>query len=291
MGEDLPCRICGGTTVAAGSKRGILTAQTFLLRRCEECGFAFVANPYQDFARLYDERYYSGAGADPSVDYVFELDHPQSTIRKAEWRGILEAVASLRRIDSTTRWLDYGCGNGGLVRFLHHSGFSGAAGYETGWIADRARSHGLPLLSGSELASAAGKFDVVSAIEVLEHVVDPLDALRSMRRLLNAGGLLFLTTGNAAAHPHLVRWGYVQPEIHVSFFEPRTLERAMSLAGFRPERRGFLPGFDQIIRFRVLKRLGLRRERWLYDALPWAFISRVVDARLAITAHPIGWAV
>jgi SAM-dependent methyltransferase len=225
------------------------------------------------------------------VDYVFELDHPGSTIRQAEWRGILEAVASLRRVDSSTRWLDYGCGNGGLVRFLRESGLPGTAGYETGWIASRARSHGLPLLSAAELASAAGKFDVVSAIEVLEHVVDPLEALRSMRRLLKTGGLLFLTTGNAAAHPHLVRWGYVQPEIHVSFFEPRTLERALSLAGFRPERRGFLPGFDKIIRFKVLKQLGLRKQRRLYDALPWTLISRVVDARLAVTAHPIGWAV
>lgn len=291
MAEEPRCPICGEATAAAGSKRGTLSEETFLLRRCAACGFGFVANPCQDYDRLYDERYYSGAGADPSVDYLFELDHPGSTIRQAEWRGIVEAVASLRRLDSSTRWLDYGCGHGGLVRFLRESGLPKAAGFEKGWIAGRARSQGLPLLTESDLASSRGRYDVVTAIEVLEHAVDPLAVLRSIRGLLDAGGLLFLTTGNAAPHQDLVRWGYVQPEIHVSFFEPRTLERALSLAGFRPERRGFLPGFEKIIRFKILKRLGLRRDRRLYDALPWSLISRVVDARLAVTAHPIGWAV
>jgi SAM-dependent methyltransferase len=291
MGEEALCRICGGTTAEAGSKRGTLTGRTFFLRRCAACGFAFVANPYQDYARIYDERYYGGAGADPLVDYLFELDHPRSTIRQAEWRGIFEAVSSLRQVDPTTRWLDYGCGNGGLVRFLRESGLCRAEGYESGWIADRARSKGLPLLAEGELASSAGRFEVVTAIEVLEHVVDPVGVLRSMRRLLKPGGLLFLTTGNAAAHKRLAAWDYVRPEIHVSYFEPRTLELALSHAGFRPQKRGFLPGFEKIIRFKVLKQLGVRKERRLFDALPWALISRVVDARLAVTAHPIGWAV
>src|SRR6266446_5029232 len=98
---DVSCRICGLPTVPAGSKRGILTDLNFLLRRCPGCGFVFVANPYQDYARIYDERYYRGAGADPLVDYVFELERPGSTIRRAEWHGITEVVKALRRVDQS----------------------------------------------------------------------------------------------------------------------------------------------------------------------------------------------
>ena len=80
-----------------------------------------------------------------------------------------------------------------------------------------------------------------------------------MRALLRPGGLLFLTTGNAAAHRGaLADWSYVIPEIHVSFFEPRTLARAMAAAGFRPQATGFGPGHSDIIRFKVLKNLRVR---------------------------------
>jgi len=41
----------------------------------------------------------------------------------------------------------------------------------------------------------------------------------------------------------------------------------------------------------LLKRLGVRRYNRALDALPWRPISRFVDARLSLTAHPVGWAV
>jgi len=291
MPDRTDCRICGHPTVAAGSKKGTLTATLFLLRRCAHCGFAFVENPREDYASIYDERYYRGAGADRHVDYVFELEHPEATIRRLEWRGIVEVVRSIAGLRPESRWLDYGCGNGGLVRHLLQTGTCDAAGFESGWIADRARTAGIPLLDDAGLETRVGSFDVVTAIEVIEHVVEPMPAFRRIRSLLKPGGLLFLTTGNAAAHANLERWDYVLPEVHVSFFEPRTLDLALQTAGFRPERRGRVPGFEKIIRFKVLKNLGVRRESPLLDPLPWRALARILDARLSISAHPIGWAV
>ena len=96
---------------------------------------------------------------------------------------------------------------------------------------------GIPVVDPDGLAALRGTFDVVTAIEVIEHVADPVPFLSGLRDLLRPGGLLFLTTGNAAPHrDDLARWNYVIPEIHVSFFEPRTLERALIAAGFRPSR-------------------------------------------------------
>src|SRR5438105_12443902 len=118
MPDELSCRICGGDTTPAGSKRGALSAKPFRLRRCKRCGFGFVVDPDDDHVRLYDERYYRGQGADPRVDYVFELEHPEATVRRSEWQGIVEVVSTLTPIRPSTRWLDYGCGNGGLVRHV-----------------------------------------------------------------------------------------------------------------------------------------------------------------------------
>ena len=63
---------------------------------------------------------------------------------------------------------------------------------------------------------------MVTAIEVLEHLTDPMPVLHTIATVLRPGGILFVTTGNAAPHrAHLDRWSYVVPDVHVSFYERR----------------------------------------------------------------------
>ena len=65
--------------------------------------------------------YYAGAGADPLVDYVGEIEYPAETIRIYEWRGLMSVVAALVPLRPETRWLDFGCGTGGLVRHCRNA--------------------------------------------------------------------------------------------------------------------------------------------------------------------------
>jgi SAM-dependent methyltransferase len=285
------CRCCGATAIPAGRKTGRFVKQAFHLAKCPQCGFGFVVDFLTDLGAIYDEAYYQGRGADPLVDYVGELERPDTSIRRYEWRGILKAVEALRGSVDGLRWLDYGCGNGGLVRSVGASRQLDIRGFETGWIADRARSAGIPILSAAELAALDGSCDVVTAIEVAEHIPDPHELFQTIRRLLKPGGLFFLTTGNAAPVRDLQRWSYVVPEIHVSFFEPRTLDFLFERHGFRAEHRGFLPGHDDILRFKVLKNLGIGRVFAAERAAPWKLLSRLVDRRYRVTAHPVGWAI
>jgi SAM-dependent methyltransferase len=286
------CRVCGAAMSRAGTVHGRYSARDYSLAQCARCGFACIVDPWTDFAEIYDERYYAGAGADPMVDYHFELDQPDRTIRGYEWDGIAKVVRDLLgQATAPVRWLDYGCGNGGLVRHLRSSAIADAIGFDEGAIADEARSRGIPIIGPDELAAEDGSFDVVTAIEVLEHTLDPLAELRAMRRLLRRGGVLFLTTGNARPYAERISsWRYVIPEIHISFFEPRTLERALTDAGFRPERRALGIGFDEILKFKVLKNLGIRRRSLLTDAIPARLIGPLADRGPRLSEHPIGWA-
>ena len=188
--RSIPCPVCDARTEPFGSKDSSFSGRRFDFQRCERCFFTFVSNPRLDFASVYDDRYYRGEGADPFVDYVHETEHMDRTIRRFEWRGVLDVVSSLVPVGPATRWLDYGCGTGGLVSYLRSHGIEEAFGYEEGWGAQFMVDAGTPPLALDDLPSLRATFDVVTLIEVLEHTIDPVAELERVRRALEAGRTL-----------------------------------------------------------------------------------------------------
>jgi SAM-dependent methyltransferase len=250
-----------------------------------------VADPWVDFDRIYSEEYYAGRGADPLVNYVDEVRNPDTTIRTYEWRGVVERVKSLSPVTEGTTWLDYGCGTGGLVAFLQSHGVPHAVGTEQGDSLTRLVERGVPVLGPDELDRAHGRFDVVTAIEVIEHVLDPVAELRRIQALLRPGGLLFLTTGNAEPYAkRLLSWHYLRPEVHISLFQPASLGLALERAGLVPSYPGYGPGWADIMRYKVLKNLRHRSVGGWERVVPLRVVSRGLDRRVRLAAHPVGWA-
>ena len=285
------CKLCGSETVAFGEKPGSVVKVSYRFSRCKACNFISVVNPCLDFSLIYNEDYYRGEGADPLVDYGFELDQPALTIRQYEWRGLEQVVRQLVGPLRDLRWLDYGCGNGALVRYLRERNID-AVGFDEGGIVPLAREKGIPILTASELEAEAGHFSIITMIEVIEHVPDPLPLLRTVRRLLKPGGLLFLTTGNSApVCDRFVNWGYVMPDIHVSYFDPRNLQLALTKSGFDAHFVGYLRGWDDIIRFKVLKKLGWRKVGFMERLVPWPIASPLIDRYVRSSEHPVARAV
>ncbi len=290
MNNGYICPVCSNSTLLLGSQNGVLDKREFFIRHCNSCQFSYVENYRMDFENIYNQDYYCGSGADPMVDYFYELQNHSKTIRNYEWKGISTIFNEL--CPNGGRWLDYGCGGGGLVKYAIESGIN-ATGFEEGWAAEIGRLSGITILYSSELENYTGNFDFITAIEVLEHIPRPIEALLQMRKLLKPGGILFITTGNAKPWRHkLLDWGYTKcPDVHVSFYEPETLARCMKMASFQPKEFRSFNGFIDIIKFKVLKTLRIKNKSKIIDALPWRLIGNFVDARHKVSSQPYGIAI
>jgi SAM-dependent methyltransferase len=282
------CKVCDGETRVVGLRSSPFSGASFELRQCVSCWYAYVVDPPTDYDALYDAAYYRGEGADPLTDYEAEMTDPD-TMRRHEWRGILRVVQTLTEIGPETRWLDLGCGLGGLVRYLRQAGIDGAIGSEDGYARTRAMDFGVPCLTSDELSAQKGTFDIITSIEVIEHVGDPVPFLENVVRLLRPGGLFFFTTGNShAQRDRLLSWPYVIPEIHLSFFEPITIERSFARVGLEAEHHGFVAGFDDIIRYKTVKNLPARLTGIADKLVPWRWVAPLIDRRYGVSAFPVG---
>ena len=80
---------------------------------------------------------------------------------------------------------------------------------------------------------AAG-FDAVVMWDVIEHLWDPMTAMRTVARLLRPGGRLCLSTPNAgSAMARLLgrRWAFMTPPEHLGFFNQQSMARLLDSAG------------------------------------------------------------
>src|SRR6266567_2427609 len=88
------------------------------------------ANLMPDLRRRYDPRRREGGPArahplppETMPDLWLCPDRkPSNALRRLEWRGISRVIESLRGGLAGVRWMDFGCGNGGLVRVGRQAG-------------------------------------------------------------------------------------------------------------------------------------------------------------------------
>jgi SAM-dependent methyltransferase len=89
-------------------------------------------------------------------------------------------------------------------------------------------------------------FDVISAIDVIEHFEEPRRDMHSIYRLLKSGGLFVAQTPDGAApqaRDLKERWGALKPLEHLHIFNSTNLERLAKQLGFAEIK--FFPPFEE----------------------------------------------
>lgn len=213
--------------------------------RCGTCGMWWKA---LDAGTVAADAYGDAYGDADSAEEVAER-YRLGEASRAMFRAALAPIErdADRDGDRRPRLLDVGTGLGAMLEEAAALGYR-AEGIELcAPLVARARARGLAVrnLPAEALAEEgeAESFDVVTMMDLIEHVPDPLAVLRAARRLLRPGGELVVYTPNHRAAVVLLaralaRLGIGVPvrEIfggnHVAFFDDRTLPAALDRAGF-----------------------------------------------------------
>jgi SAM-dependent methyltransferase len=225
--------------------------------KCPECGLIYVDDiaDWDVLYRAYDGGFWKSLRRSlvlPFRRFRHCRDFGKSMDRA---RGIIEFIRS-RGIDESAGidLLDVGCNKGFLL----------AAAIEQSW--DVAGVEVVPellvpfrreypryadrIISG-KLDDARSvldeeKFDVITAIDVLEHFEDPAATLGMIHSMLEPGGIFVIQTPDTACAPAPgdgPRWGALKPLEHLQLFNSANLALAARQAGF--EEPDFYPPFEE----------------------------------------------
>ncbi|WP_242392517.1 class I SAM-dependent methyltransferase [Anaeromyxobacter oryzisoli] len=295
--EPVPrCAVCGSserTTLYEGLTDRIFRVApgTWTLWRCAGCGAAFLdPRPTLGGIGLAYRCYYThdasrarhvfseGTGVglllrrlrlfayyDDAFGYALRPAAPGAAFL-TRWSAARRARADhlIRHLPAPSgraRLLDVGCGNGDFLRIGRALGFD-VVGLDLDEVAAaRARASGLAVHVGTldDVALEPGTFEHVTLSHVLEHVHDPVGALRRVHALLRPGGRVWIQTPNVEAEG-LRRfgpdWRGLEPPRHLTLFGPESLRRALGAVGF--ERIALLPPRREAA-FYVAQSLMVRR--------------------------------
>lgn len=96
--------------------------------------------------------------------------------------------------------LDAGCGTGEMPYLIAQKGAKRVVGidYASSAIKEAEKNYHLPNLSFlcADLQKVKGTFDIIVSLGTIEHIDDPLTALRRLKKLLKPGGSLVVTCPN-----------------------------------------------------------------------------------------------
>jgi len=224
------CYLCG-------SKTGIFIRKLgFTIYQCPACGLGRtdLKKNYSDFlTTFYTEGYFTG---DPRfsayTDYRYDKPYITKNMRKV--------LTEIQKHSTHSSLLDVGCAYGYFIDLARVAGFD-AYGFDASPYAVRqARKLVGNRVSQGTVQTVAYReksFDIITLLDVFEHLNDPAKDLARIRSFLKDDGILVIATGDTGsllARMLKRRWTFYVPPQHLFFFSKDTLTRLFFSVGLTP---------------------------------------------------------
>ena len=221
------CNICGNNARKAFSI--VRHDEVWDIYRCGVCRTEFIYPIPEDteLAKLYDRFYRE------NENQIMCLNNPNYGILSfpRQWK-IIEKLVKKKE----SRILDYGCGGGHFLDRVSRSW--GKVGVE---ISDRARYiaskktiHTVPTLEDGKFPD--GYFDVIVMFATIEHLPNPKETVEKLNRVLKAGGLFVVMTGDVSSLKAKVQgnnWHLYTPPGHIFYFTRYSVDYLMRSCGYK----------------------------------------------------------
>jgi SAM-dependent methyltransferase len=224
------CRVCGGDVlrvVKLSNIKGGIDRNSFAisnsdygvtgeLSKCQRCGFIQCTSidDVYDYYRLLE---------DPG----YEKGRPQRSLQASR---LMDTIA---RYKSRGRLLDIGAGSGILVEQAMSRGYQTQGVEPSEWLQKKSHDLRLPVILGAfPHPGLVGTYDIMTLVDVIEHVTNPVELLKDMSRQLAPGGIVVIVTPDVSALvPRVLRWRWWHFRVaHIGYFNMQTLRLAAKRA-------------------------------------------------------------
>lgn len=221
----ISCPVC-----CSFDSRLFLKKNGYDIKICSDCQTLYVSPrpTLADLTSFYNRQdYYQSS----DLGYLCYLGEEKQ--RRIEAQKRLRIINSLLPIKG--KLLDLGCAAGFFLDEAHNSGWF-VVGTELSNDMRQFAFHklGVHVFSDTNIFKSYS-FDVVTMWEYIEHLVDPLNELQSIRNLLKTNGVICISTPNTA-HLQLDQnpqaWWEFKPPAHLTFFTAKTLQQLVETAGY-----------------------------------------------------------
>ena len=239
MSDELQCPVCRGTafrrvTRAWDDRYGY--PGTFEILECAECGHAFLKGAFSgaELGNLYSNFY-------PRSTFDLSAFEPYGETGGFKSWLAGDKSAPFRWVPPNVRVLDIGCGFGESLGYYQSRGCD-AYGVEADENIRRvADKFGYKVHVGlfDPDVYEENFFDYVTMGQVIEHVTDPVETLRGVRRILKPGGTAILSTPNRSgwgAGLFGARWAHWHAPYHLQLFSLASMGVAAGKAGLSLEK-------------------------------------------------------
>lgn len=190
------------------------------LYRCEKCGF-MQCSQLQDVLSYYER-----------IEDASYEDSRQ--IRALQQYRLLLYVMKIKK---SGRLLDIGASSGILVEQAIAMGYKAEGVEPSRYLCSKARELGLPIHLGKlPHPDVKPSYDVVTMVDVLEHVNNPIKMLEDMKEVLSDDGVGLLVTpdvGSVMARLMRFKWWHYRIA-HIGYFQRSSLILALDKVGFEP---------------------------------------------------------
>jgi 2-polyprenyl-3-methyl-5-hydroxy-6-metoxy-1,4-benzoquinol methylase len=231
------CHICGSKDhefVFKGFDRLHHIPGNFFIYRCEGCGL-FTTHPILEPGEM--AHYYPD-------DYICYLPAIEDETNKLKYFDRLLALKKRVKIIKNKmkrvgRILDIGCATGILLSGMQKEGWECVGIEPDEKAANYARERfGFNVINGylEDTNFPNDHFDVITILDVLEHVNNPAMFLGELRRILKPNGWVFATLPNSSAWekqifgPYWVGWEVPR---HYSTYNPKNIHRFLTRNQFK----------------------------------------------------------